>query len=63
MAESLHLLTSTHLLQTSEASTNVELTSANAIREQEGPPLKQADLGLPRRKSGSPKSCRVVGSG
>ncbi|KAJ5412638.1 uncharacterized protein N7487_006997 [Penicillium crustosum] len=63
MAESLHLLTSTNLSNHREASTNIKLTSAKAIREQGGPPLKQADLGLPHRKSGSPKSCRVVGSG
>ncbi|KAJ5791919.1 uncharacterized protein N7518_008930 [Penicillium psychrosexuale] len=60
MAESLHLLTSTHVSKPPEASTSVELTSANAHFES-----KQIsdELGLPRRKSGSPKSCCVVGSG
>jgi hypothetical protein len=45
-----------------ETPTNVKLAAPNALSVRVGPPPKPADLGRPARKSGSPKSRRVVGS-
>jgi hypothetical protein len=48
-------------ISSAETPTNVTLAAPNAPRARVDPHPKPADLGRPARKSGSPKSRRVVG--